>query len=164
MEQGNKRQRGTKKATKKPVAKKRAGTRRTPGFATANVVDIVDRYKHAVVNIEVVKHEKKTSKRRESWAHFHEMEDGTPAKNTTNIGTGFFFDQQGYILTNEHVLHGADEVYVRYFDAIDREPAKVVWTNYELDEPTGTGFAAAKMYRATRPPSGGRGTRASLPS
>jgi len=114
-------------------AKTSAGIRRTPALATANVVDIVDRYQHAVVNIEVVKHEKKATKRRESWAYFHEMDEGETTKNTTNIGTGFFYDRRGYILTNEHVLHGADEVYVRFCQGKDREPAKVIWASHELD-------------------------------
>lgn len=128
MNKGNPRKRATKR-----VAKPSAGTQRTPALATANVVDIVDRYQHAVVNIEVVKHEKKATKRRESWAHFHEVDESEPVKNTTNIGTGFFYDPRGYILTNEHVLHGADEVYVRLYNARDREPAKVIWSSYELD-------------------------------
>ncbi|CAM4395151.1 S1C family serine protease [Paenibacillus tarimensis] len=51
----------------------------------------------------------------------------------SGTGTGFLFDQSGYILTNEHVINGADviEVSVQGYD----EPfiAKLVGSRYDLD-------------------------------
>ncbi len=48
------------------------------------------------------------------------------------LGTGFIIDAQGYILTNEHVIHDADDVRVRLND--DREfPAEVVGHDARLD-------------------------------
>jgi serine protease Do len=107
-----------------------------PALATVNVADIVDRYKNAVVNIEVVKEEraKSSSRRRPNnpWNSTPDPDDESKRK-TTNIGTGFFFDPRGYILTNEHVVHGADEIYVRYFNQDRLVPAQLVKSSYDHD-------------------------------
>lgn len=51
----------------------------------------------------------------------------------TDIGTGFFFNSQGYIVTNDHVINGANniKVYVRGYS----KPftATVVGTDYQTD-------------------------------
>ena len=47
---------------------------------------------------------------------------------TRGLGTGFVIDKNGIILTNNHVIEGADEITVKLSD--DREfPAKVVGTD-----------------------------------
>lgn len=103
-----------------------SGRRRTSAkLASPNFVNIANRYKDAVVNIEVVKPERRTGSRR--------RDSDEVSRKTTNIGTGFFFDPRGYILTNEHVIHGAEEVYVRFFDQDEDVRAEVVGASYELD-------------------------------
>ncbi len=48
------------------------------------------------------------------------------------LGTGFVVDKGGVILTNDHVVEGADEIQVKLFD--DREfPGKVVGTDPQTD-------------------------------
>src|SRR6185436_641134 len=50
----------------------------------------------------------------------------------TALGTGFIIDRAGYVVTNEHVVHDADEVRVRLAD--DRElTAEVVGRDPKLD-------------------------------
>lgn len=112
----------------------KASAKRRPALVSnpASIADIVDRYKKAVVNLEVVKRERSSSRRqRNSWPFQTDSDRGRG--NTMNIGTGFFFDPRGYILTNEHVVHDADEVYVRFFDQEEGVPAEVVGTSYDLD-------------------------------
>ncbi|MGB8957045.1 MAG: trypsin-like peptidase domain-containing protein [Tumebacillaceae bacterium] len=119
---------GVGKTASKASAKRRPTLVSNP----ASIADIVDRYKKAVVNLEVVKRERSSSRRqRDSWPY--QMDTDRERSNTMNIGTGFFFDPRGYILTNEHVVHDADEVYVRFFDKEEGVPAEVVGTSYELD-------------------------------
>lgn len=49
------------------------------------------------------------------------------------LGTGFIFRKDGYILTNEHVIHGAQEIKVTVV-GYDRDfKAEVIGSDYELD-------------------------------
>jgi serine protease Do len=118
---------------KKRVSKKvfpASGRRRTSQLAIPDFVSIANRYKEGVVNIEVVKRERRTARRPRGSFTFWSDDD---LRKTLNIGTGFFFDPRGYILTNEHVIHGADEVFIRYFGSDEDVPAEVVGASYELD-------------------------------
>jgi len=49
------------------------------------------------------------------------------------MGSGFFFDKAGYILTNEHVISGADEIYVTVLGHKDRYKAQKLGTSRDLD-------------------------------
>ena len=56
----------------------------------------------------------------------------TRRRETKGLGTGFIVDADGVILTNNHVVEGADEITVKLTD--DREfPAKVVGTDPPTD-------------------------------
>lgn len=48
-------------------------------------------------------------------------------------GSGFFFDAEGYILTNEHVVHGAEKVQVIVTGHKEPYVAEVLGTAYEMD-------------------------------
>ncbi|HZG56849.1 S1C family serine protease [Paenibacillus sp.] len=48
-------------------------------------------------------------------------------------GSGFFFDKEGYILTNEHVINGAEKVEVVVEGTKEPYVAKVLGTAYDLD-------------------------------
>ena len=52
-----------------------------------------------------------------------------PAEGT---GSGFVYDDQGHILTNNHVVEGAEKIIVTFHDGT-RPPAKVVGTDPETD-------------------------------
>lgn len=93
-------------------------------------VTIVDRYKDAVVNIEV---EQPSPRMRPRSLPFpwDLIPDNEP--RAMNIGTGFIFHEQGYLLTNEHVIHGADRVRVQLLGRDKPVVARVVASNYQHD-------------------------------
>ncbi|MGM0471411.1 MAG: S1C family serine protease [Bacillota bacterium] len=49
------------------------------------------------------------------------------------FGTGFIISEDGYILTNEHVIHQADEVTVKLSDRKEPVNAEVIGSDYSLD-------------------------------
>ncbi|OMF78065.1 S1C family serine protease [Paenibacillus glucanolyticus] len=51
----------------------------------------------------------------------------------SGIGSGFIFDKSGYILTNEHVIHGADVIQVTVQGTKKPYEAKLLGSSYELD-------------------------------
>ncbi|GAB6926785.1 trypsin-like peptidase domain-containing protein [Paenibacillus sp. JCM 10914] len=51
----------------------------------------------------------------------------------SGIGSGFIFDKSGYILTNEHVIHGADVIQVTVQGNKKPYEAKLLGSSYELD-------------------------------
>jgi VCBS repeat-containing protein len=59
--------------------------------------------------------------------------NGSGALQQAGIGSGFIFDQTGYILTNEHVIDGADEVRVKMEGSDKEYTAKVVGSSYDYD-------------------------------
>lgn len=88
-----------------------------PVPATFDVADLSERVKPTVVNI--------TTTQRVNLPEGHPFEfffgpDGreNPSERT-GAGTGFIIDSQGYVITNEHVVHDADEVMVRLSDERD---------------------------------------------
>ncbi len=49
------------------------------------------------------------------------------------LGSGFIVDEEGYIVTNEHVITEASKIKVILKDSDDKIPAEVVWRDYSLD-------------------------------
>ncbi len=49
------------------------------------------------------------------------------------IGSGFIVTEDGYIVTNEHVINGASRINVTLKDREDKLPAEIVWKDYSLD-------------------------------
>jgi serine protease Do len=95
-----------------------------------SVSSIVKAASPAIVKIETkVKQTNNGQNRRNSF------EQGTQSGDTieNGIGSGFIFDSNGYILTNEHVIDGADEisVYVQGYDT--PFTAKLLGSSYDLD-------------------------------
>ncbi|MZQ86577.1 PDZ domain-containing protein [Paenibacillus sp. 5J-6] len=95
-----------------------------------SVSSIVKAASPAIVKIETkVKQTNNGQNRRNSF------QQGTQSGDTieNGIGSGFIFDSNGYILTNEHVIDGADEisVYVQGYDT--PFTAKLLGSSYDLD-------------------------------
>lgn len=114
------------------LRKRRAAAPRR--LAYPDFVSIVDRYQAAVVNIEVVQ-DRDRLRTRSALRPFGFPWDSVPdaRPGTLNIGTGFLFDKRGYILTNEHVIHGASAVSIHVKGHDQPIPARVAGTHYLHD-------------------------------
>lgn len=53
-------------------------------------------------------------------------------RRTANLGSGFIVDQTGYIMTNNHVIEGADKIIVRLLDDSEHE-ATLIGADVETD-------------------------------
>jgi Do/DeqQ family serine protease len=102
-----------------------------------NVADIVDRTSNAVVKIE-------TTVKQSSifdnplfndpfFDRFFGDEFGGDEERSGGMGSGFIFDKEGYVLTNEHVIEGAEKIFVKLKGSDTKYPAKLLGTAYELD-------------------------------
>lgn len=75
-------------------------------------VAVVENVRDAVVNIRAEKIEQLTAYQR-SWMQFW----GYPTdRREISMGTGFFFKENGYLLTNHHVIGGAKDIVVTLAD------------------------------------------------
>ncbi len=63
----------------------------------------------------------------------NQMPGPTTTEVTTDIGSGFFFNRKGYILTNDHVIQGASRVKVDVPGYSKPLPATVVGSDYASD-------------------------------
>ncbi|GGI95429.1 hypothetical protein GCM10010885_01280 [Alicyclobacillus cellulosilyticus] len=103
---------------------------RQTAVALPNFASLVERYKRAVVGIEVVRENRAP---RGFVFGLPWERPASPSVRTINIGTGFIFDPRGYILTNEHVIHGASQVFLRLYGRKQPVRARVVGTDYRHD-------------------------------
>ncbi len=102
-----------------------------PVPATFDVADLAEKVKPTVVNITTV--QRVSAPTMGYPFEFFMGPDGAPPQGERQgAGTGFIIDANGYVVTNEHVVHDADEVSVKLSD--DREfPADVVGRDPKLD-------------------------------
>lgn len=103
----------------------------------SNIADMVEKVSPAVVNIETIVHSNGISSNPFFNDPFFRQFFGDDfIKPRTNIqkgiGTGFVIDENGYILTNQHVIDQADTITVN-FGADEKYNASVVGQDYEMD-------------------------------
>ncbi|WP_166242072.1 S1C family serine protease [Paenibacillus turpanensis] len=65
---------------------------------------------------------------------FSSSQQSKPSKKQqSGMGTGFIFEKSGYILTNQHVIDGAEEILVQVQGYQEPLKAKLLGSAYELD-------------------------------
>ncbi len=101
-------------------------------------VALHEKLRPAVVNIDVKgKQESESAGQMDDLFHFfnvpapQERQRG-PAPRMRGTGSGFIYDPQGYIITNNHVVEQAEEITVRLASGKEY-PAKVIGTDPETD-------------------------------
>jgi serine protease Do len=92
----------------------------TGGAEPGTVAPLVDRVKGAVVTIQSTKFIRRLDVE-DPWSRMLREQFGLPAPRPTRerqeaLGSGFVVDKSGIILTNNHVVAGADEVIVKLAD------------------------------------------------
>ncbi len=104
---------------------KKAATYLNPGVASPFVA-VVERVRDGVVNISAEKVEDLS--RYHSWFPFGDRRRFP----STSLGSGFVFDSDGFVLTNNHVVAGATEIRVTLSDQ-SRYKAQLVGADKETD-------------------------------
>jgi serine protease Do len=138
-------------AAEKPAPKGQAAkaAAEAPVITLPNFADIVDRASDAVVSItstEIISREKRQDPRRRPPFHspfeffFGPEQERRPGqgeeeeeeRREDSGGSGFIISGDGYILTNYHVIEGADRIQVRFNDRKEI-PAEVVGSDPPTD-------------------------------
>lgn len=122
-----------------------------PQDAPGSFADLVEKLSPAVVNVsttQIVKsagadiqmfglpeglpNDPALEQFRQFFEQFNRMQ-GMPAdREVTSLGSGFVIDAQGYIITNYHVINGAEEITVRFSDDTKLK-AKIVGRDQKTD-------------------------------
>lgn len=58
--------------------------------------------------------------------------NGNRPRRTSALGSGFVISEDGYVVTNNHVIEGADEILIEFYSG-EELPAKVVGTDKNTD-------------------------------
>ncbi len=89
-----------------------------PSGAPMSFADLIERVRPAVVSISV--RQRPDAARQQSleglppgFEEFFRGRPGRPGPAPTSLGSGFFIDQGGTIVTNHHVIEGAEEITIR---------------------------------------------------
>ncbi len=92
------------------------------------LADLVERVQGAVVNIKTTRR----SERREGDPFSWFFGGAPPSRDQTSLGTGFVIDERGHLLTNHHVVKGANQIRVQFADGKE-VPAQVVGSDPPTD-------------------------------
>ena len=119
-----------------------------PGAETtpADFSDLAERLSSAVVNISTSQTLRQEPARgpqnipqlpedsplQDFFDEFLDRGDGTP-RRITSLGSGFIIDNEGYVVTNNHVIEGADEISVILNDGVTTLPAELIGTDEKTD-------------------------------
>jgi serine protease Do len=95
-----------------------------PSGAPMSFADLIERVRPAVVSISVRQRpDAATGQSLEGlppgFEEFFRGRPGRPGPAPTSLGSGFFIDQSGVVVTNHHVIEGAEEITIRTSDGRD---------------------------------------------
>jgi serine protease Do len=112
----------------------KAGDREVTSELSSAFVEIARRVEPTVVNVTTVTQPVKRSPG--DFSTQRQSIEGLQGRNSDQArrgnGSGVIVDPQGYILTNYHVIQGADRIKVRLFDG-NEYPGRVVGSDQETD-------------------------------
>ena len=108
-----------------------------PGGAPGSFADLIERVRPAVVSISVRQRPGAAAGPQveglpPGFEEFFRGRPGRPGPAPTSLGSGFFIDQNGTVVTNHHVIEGAEEITVRTSDGRDLE-AEIVGSDEATD-------------------------------
>ena len=118
---------------------------RAPFQAPPSLAPLAERLSEAVVNISTSQAAKgpqgvplpkvpKGSPFEEFFEDFFERRGkGTPERKVASLGSGFVLDPSGLIVTNNHVIEGADEIIINFVDGTKLKVEKVVGRDPKTD-------------------------------
>jgi len=94
-----------------------------PSGAPMSFADLIERVRPAVVSISVRQRPDAVQQLPEGlppgFEEFFRGRPGRPGPAPTSLGSGFFIDQSGVIVTNHHVVEGAEEITIRTSEGRD---------------------------------------------
>ena len=126
-----------------------------------SLADLVDQLKPVVVNISTTKVVRSPLEdffkdfRRFFGDEFERFFPPTPQFRTRSLGSGFIVDKEGYILTNNHVIEGAEDIKIKLYNGRTFD-AKVVGRDPKSDiallkiNPRGESLPVAKLGDSDR--------------
>lgn len=109
---------------------------RAPEALSASFVEIAQRVEPAVVNIDTTQVTDVSDESEERGGRgqnpLYDMLRRQPPRPTHGVGSGFIIDPKGYILTNHHVIDGANRITIGLLSG-ERFRAKVIGFDKETD-------------------------------
>jgi len=101
--------------------------------------DLAAAQRPSVVNISTTKKIKQKMPNIPNFGHgspfdqfFQNFRGQVPEKETHALGTGFIISAEGFVVTNNHVVEGADEIIVKTSDG-EEHPAELIGADAKLD-------------------------------
>lgn len=105
-----------------------------PGVGPDTIANVVSKASPAVVKISARANTGGNADNFLNDPYFRHFFGLSPApRQAEGLGSGFIISQDGYILTNEHVIDGASEIYVTIIGYDKEIEAKVIGSDYDLD-------------------------------
>jgi serine protease Do len=111
----------------------------------ASVADVAEDLQNAVVNISTTQTLKGTGETapghrgpkgspfEEFFDDFFEEDEGGVPRKVSSLGSGFVIDPSGLIVTNNHVIEGADEIIINFIDGTKLKVTKILGHDPKTD-------------------------------
>ncbi len=111
----------------------------------ASVADVAEDLQSAVVNISTTQTLKGTGEAapghrgpkgspfEEFFDDFFDEDDGGVPRKVSSLGSGFVIDPSGLIVTNNHVIEGADEIIINFVDGTKLKVTKILGHDPKTD-------------------------------